>query len=151
MFTVGVRASLGVAGGLRGGVSMSVDGSASGAAAAVATYDVVARLQAQELDRDGSVFDVDVLRAGLGAVIRELDSVDFAADARFEAEFGGRAPTGELLARHLHRRLSSKLPVIAGFPLIRRGTLTVSVEDTRGSFASFAAPVRGAPPPGPRR
>lgn len=138
MFTVGVRAALDVAGGLRGWVATSDAKGSEGRAAGVTTYDVVARLQSQELDRDGSVFDVNVLSDGLGHVVGELVAIDL----RTFPEFEGRMPTGELLARYLHKRLSSKLPIIAGFPLIRRGTLTVSLEDTRGSYASFAAAVR---------
>ena len=133
MYTVGVRDHIMVAHSRKGevfGASQGLHG---------ATYTVNAEVEIEELDEHGVVLDIGFLRERLRSVLDALDYKNLDQHKAFE----NKPATTELIARHIHRELGRKLPVVAGT------TLSVTLHGSPVAWARYRAPVRGAtmPPP----
>lgn len=133
MYTVGVRDHIQVAHSLAGeqfGPAQRLHG---------ATYTVGAEVEREELTDMGIVVDIAFLRQELRAVLDDLDYQNLDEHPSFQ----GRRSTTELIARHIHRELGRRLPIMAGV------TLTVTLEESPSAWARYRAPVRGSMmPPG---
>jgi 6-pyruvoyl-tetrahydropterin synthase len=139
MYTVGVRDHIMVAHSLEGemfGPAQRLHG---------ATYTVSVEVEREELNPHGVVIDIALLRERLRDVLREIDYCNLDEHPAFD----GKPSTTELIARHVHRELGRRLPVIPGT------TLTVTLEESPVAWARYRAPVRGItafpPDPDPKR
>ena len=127
MYSVGVRDHIMVAHSLKGevfGPAQRLHG---------ATYTVCAELEREELDEHGIVIDIAVFRGTLRSVLRELDYQNLDE----HPAFAERCSTSENIARHVHRELGRRLPVMAGT------LLAVTLEESPVAWARYRAPVRG--------
>ena len=127
MFSVGVSDHIMIAHSLRGatfGPAQRLHG---------ATYEVRIELRARELDADGIVADIGLLRAALREVLepleyRNLDELP---------EFADRNSTTEVLCQHIHGRLAERLG--PG----RYVELQVTLIESPNAWASYTAPLSG--------
>jgi len=130
MYTVGVRDHIMVAHSLKGevfGPAQRLHG---------ATYTVSVEVEREEVaPQGGVVVDIALLRVRLREVLREIDYCNLDEHPAFE----GESSTTEHIARHVHRELGKRLPVIPGT------TLSVTLEESPVAWARYRAPVRGTP------
>jgi 6-pyruvoyl-tetrahydropterin synthase len=124
MYAVGVSDHIMVAHSLRGAVfgpAQRLHG---------ATYEVRVEVQAPELDADGIVVDIGLLREALAAALaplayRNLDEL---------AEFAGRNSTTEVLCAYVHSRLAGALGPRPD------AELSVTLVESPVAWASYRAP-----------
>lgn len=95
-----------------------------------ATFEVIAEFATSTLDADGIVLDIGHALQVLGEVLaplrfRNLDELP---------DFAGRNTTTEFLAHWLHGRIAAR---VAPF----RGTLRVTLEESRVAWGSYEGPV----------
>ena len=125
MFSVGVSDHIMIAHSLRGetfGPAQRLHG---------ATYEVRIELRSPELDRDGIVADIGLLRTALRGVLepleyRNLDDLP---------EFAERNSTTEVLCQHIHTRLAERL---GSGPYVE---LQVTLVESPNAWASFSGPI----------
>ncbi len=125
MFVVGVSDHIMVAHSLRGetfGPAQRLHG---------ATYEVRIELRSPDLDEDGIVADIGLLRTALSEVLqplgyRNLDELP---------EFADRNSTTEVLCQHIHARLAERLG--PG----RYVELQVTLVESPNAWASFSGPL----------
>jgi 6-pyruvoyltetrahydropterin/6-carboxytetrahydropterin synthase len=125
MFSVGVSDHMMVAHSLRGetfGPAQRLHG---------ATYEVRVEVRALELDADGIVIDIGLLRSALREALepleyRNLDELP---------EFVGRNSTTEVLCQHIHASLARRLDSR------RHLELQVTLVESPVAWASFGAPL----------
>lgn len=98
-----------------------------------ATYVVSVEVAREELDRDGVVVDVGVLRRALREV---LDGLDYKNLDEHPA-FADQPSTTEHVARHVHGELARRVPATAG------AVLTVTLDESPVAWARYRALVRG--------
>lgn len=125
MFSVGVSDHIMIAHSLRGAVfgpAQRLHG---------ATYEVRIELRAPELDPDGVVVDIGMLRGALREVLQPLDLRNLDE----LPEFGGRNSTTEVLCRHIHARLAERLKL---GPSVE---LAVTLVESPNAWASYTAPL----------
>jgi 6-pyruvoyl-tetrahydropterin synthase len=138
MYTVGVRDHIHVAHSLEGdlfGPAQRLHG---------ATYGVAVEVEREELTDMGVVLDTAFLRQTLREVLSDIDYRNLDDHPAFQ----GRRSTTELIARHIHRELGRRLPVMSGV------TLMVTLDESPTTWARYRAPVRGSimpPASGPVR
>ena len=121
MFTVGVSDHVMVAHSLRGetfGPAQRLHG---------ATYEVRAEVLAEELDADGIVVDIGLLRSALREALvpleyRNLDELP---------QFAGENTTTEFLARWLHGELAARLGARRG------GRLRITLVESPTAWAGY--------------
>lgn len=136
MYSVGIRDHIMVAHSLRG----EVFGPAQGLHGA--TYSVSAELEHEELDAHGIVIDIGLFRDKLREVLRDLDYRNLDEHPAFQ----DRPSTSEIIARHIHRELGRRLPVLSGTLLV------ISLEESPVAWVRYRAPARGAAAaPAPRK
>ncbi len=125
MFRVAVRDHVMIAHSLRGaafGPAQRLHG---------ATYEVITEYAAERLDADGIVMDIGICHRVLAEVLEPL---------RFHnldelPQFAGSNTTTEFLAHWLHGQVATR--VRDRF----RGTLRVTLEESRVAWASYEGPV----------
>lgn len=125
MFSVGVSDHIMIAHSLRGdvfGPAQRLHG---------ATYEVRIDLRARELDRDGIVADIGLLRTALREVLQPLDlrNLDELPD------FAGRNSTTEVLCQHIHARLTERLEPGSYVEL------AVTLVESPNAWASYSAAI----------
>ena len=127
MYSVGVSDHIMVAHSLRGAVfgpAQRLHG---------ATYEVRVEVQAPELDRDGIVVDIGLLRDALSQVLAPLAYQNLDALPEFE----GRNTTTEVLCAHVHSRLGA---ILGPRP---RTQLAVTLVESPVAWARYQAPLAG--------
>ena len=125
MFSVGVSDHIMIAHSLRGetfGPAQRLHG---------ATYEVRIELRARELDSDGIVADIGMLRAALRNTLAPLEyrNVDELP------AFAGSNSTTEVLCHHIYADLARRLP------RDRFAELTVTLVESPVAWASFSGPI----------
>jgi 6-pyruvoyltetrahydropterin/6-carboxytetrahydropterin synthase len=128
MFQVGVSDHVMIAHSLRGetfGPAQRLHG---------ATYEVRAELAAADLDEDGIVVDIGLLRHALRESLAPLDYQNLDA----LPQLAGQNTTTEFLAGWIHRELAARLPARQGWRL--RITLVESPSAWAGYEDTLAAP-----------
>jgi 6-pyruvoyltetrahydropterin/6-carboxytetrahydropterin synthase len=96
-----------------------------------ATYEVITEYATAGIDRDGIVLDIGLCHRVLGEVLAPLRFTNL-DDL---PPFAGQNTTTEFLAAWLHGQVAAK--VRGAF----RGTLRVTLEESRVAWASYEAPV----------
>jgi 6-pyruvoyltetrahydropterin/6-carboxytetrahydropterin synthase len=87
-------------------------------------------IEREELDGDGMVVDLDVLRQALERTIAEIDGADLGERLRMDEV------TVERFAGWLHGRLADAIGTLPG------ATVRVRVWEAPDAFGGYAAPVR---------
>lgn len=126
MYTVGVRDHIMVAHSLKGdvfGPAQRMHG---------ATYVVSAEVEQEELDPNGIVCDIGMLRGRLREILDDLDYKNLDEHPGFDP---GRSTT-ELIARYVHRELGRRLPLRAGT------MLTIVLDESPAAWVRYRAPIR---------
>jgi 6-pyruvoyltetrahydropterin/6-carboxytetrahydropterin synthase len=124
VFSVGVSDHIMIAHSLRGetfGPAQRLHG---------ATYEVRIELRATELDADGIVADIGLLRGALRETLAPLEYRNLDELPEFVVDNS----TTEALCRHIHERLSSRL-------VGRFAELQVTLVESPVAWASYTAPL----------
>jgi 6-pyruvoyltetrahydropterin/6-carboxytetrahydropterin synthase len=87
-------------------------------------------IEREELDGDGMVVDLDVLRQALERTIAEIDGADLGERLRMDEV------TVERFAGWLHGRIADAIGTLPG------ATIRVRVWEAPDAFGGYAAPVR---------
>jgi 6-pyruvoyltetrahydropterin/6-carboxytetrahydropterin synthase len=124
MYSVGVKDHIMIAHSLKGeafGPAQRLHG---------ATYAVSVEIETSEVSELGIVVDIGILQGELRAVLAELDYRNLDEHPAFATT----RSTTELVARHIHRELASRLP-------IERGVLSVTLDESPVAWARYRAPI----------
>ena len=96
-----------------------------------ATYEVITEYAADRLDANGIVLDIGICLQVLSAALEPLRFQNLDA----LPQFAGRNTTTEVLAQWIHEQVAAR--VKASF----RGSLRVTLEESRVAWASYEGPV----------